>query len=211
MCLFYSVFLLFSSWYYGQVVGDNCGNRYYIALVFIGTWTIYQKDFMEDWLPYVRVKITGLFLNLLRSFLFTRKDERKKDQGHLEGWREGELLCACPADPSPDQPVLSRRCTTNFAAQPEQPRGFPSAPRGAAVCRGGELHGGLWFSGNLCWYQSFAGGSQCTVSPYAVHPIQLFPLLLQRSFGLQVFVFPSSRSNTDIVQELMSAEILSWT
>lgn len=40
---------------------------------------------MKDWLPYVQVKITGLFLNLLISFLFMYKDERKKDQGHLEG------------------------------------------------------------------------------------------------------------------------------
>lgn len=55
----------------------------------------------KDWLPYVRVKITGLCSNLLISLLFMQQDERKKDPGHLEGWREGELLWARPADSLP--------------------------------------------------------------------------------------------------------------
>lgn len=168
-----------------------------------------KRILWKDWLPYVRVKITGLCLNLLISLLFIQKDERKKDPGHLEGWREGELLCACPADSLPDQPILSHRCTANFAAQPEDPRGFPSAPKAAAACGGRDLHGGILFSGNLSWCHRFAGSSRGTASPCVVHPIQPFPLPLQRSFGLQVSVFPSSWNNTDVVRELMSAK--SWT
>lgn len=89
----------------------------------------------KDWLPYVQVKITRLCSNLLISLLFMQQDERKKDPGHLEGWREGEL---CPADSLPEQHVLSHNCT----AQPEEPRAFPSP-----ICRGRELHRGVLLAG----------------------------------------------------------------
>ena len=91
------------------------------------------------------MKITGLCLNLLISLLFIQKGERKKDPGHLEGQREGELLCACPADSLPDQPVLSHRHTTNFAAQPEEPVGFPSAPKLLRSGEAGRCTEGFYF------------------------------------------------------------------
>lgn len=63
---------------------DSLENHYWIAPVLRGP-ELFTKSILYDWLPYVRVKNTGLCLNLLISLLFIQKDERKKDPGHLEG------------------------------------------------------------------------------------------------------------------------------
>lgn len=131
--------------------------------------------------------------------------KRMKDPGHLEGWREAELLSACPADSLPDQPILNHKWTANLGSRRAK-RQFPFCPKsrchlqrqGAAprdfICR------------KSCWYHCFAGSSQGTASGVS-HPVfSLSPEELWSS-GLCA---PLIWNNTDTVQELMYAKALTW-
>lgn len=182
----------------GQAVGSNLENHYHHAPVFTGTWTIYLKRFMKGLAPICLGENHRTVQSLLISFLFIQEDERRNDAGHLEGWREGELLCACPADSLPAQVLLSCRWTAKFAAQPEEPTGSSSAP---CSCCHLQKPGAVWTNvvfrkaRLIASFHSWHTG-HCVSRPAASTP---------SPDGLQV------SETTQMSCKLTSAWILSWT
>lgn len=104
-------------------VGNNLENRYYVAPVFIGTWTIYQSILWKDWLPYVWVNVSGLCWTSLYHYCLSKrmKGGMIQDTWRDEGTR-APLCLPCRFLTWPGLAVLQMSCRSRV--QPGEPMGF---------------------------------------------------------------------------------------
>lgn len=210
--LFFLHLVVFSLWCYGQAVGDNLGNRYYIAPVFIGTWTIYQKHFMKGLAPICPGKNHWTVLEppyIIIVYPKGWKEERSRTPGGMKGRRAPLCLpCTFLTWPAHAQPQMYCK----FCCPARKAKGFPFCPKSwCHLQRQGDARRDFIFrkSRLIPVLQAAAGALPV--------PVQCVPSSLFHSLSRGALVFrslcsfPSSWNNTDVVQELMSAKTLSWS